>query len=181
MNKKDRLNTSGLGVGYVSVMIIFAVICLTIFAVLSFSAASSSDGFNARSGDYLQQYYTADSDAKWRLAVLDGIAKDAAETGFFEDEFEYQFNAAAETGYSGDSFEVKADFFDGIALKRIINGFSAVWTEKINDRQELAVEVSFTSDGGCEITRWQSRTISGESSESHLGVWDGSDNIFGGR
>lgn len=181
MNKKDR-NTLGLGVGYVSVMIIFAVICLTIFAVLSFSAASSSDGFNKRSGDYLQQYYTADSTAKWRLAVLDVIAKDAAETGFFEDEFEYQFNAAAQTGYSCDHrFEVKADFFDGIALKRIINGFSAVWTEKINDRQELSVEVEFTSDGGCEITRWQSRTISGESSESHLGVWDGSDNIFGGR
>lgn len=165
MNKKDRLNTSGLGVGYVSVMIIFAVICLTIFAVLSFSAASSSDGFNKRSGDYLQQYYTADSAAKSRLAVLDGIAKDAAETGFFEDEFETAVYEQTE----------------GVALRRIMNGFSAVWTEKINDRQELSVEVDFTSDGGCEITRWQSRTISGESSESHLGVWDGSDNIFGGR
>ncbi|MBD5129900.1 MAG: hypothetical protein HDT43_08255 [Ruminococcaceae bacterium] len=162
MHKKDR-NTLGLGVGYVSVMIIFAVICLTIFAVLSFSAASSSDGFNGRSGDYLKQYYAADSAAKSRLAALDGIAKAAVESGFFEDEFE---TAASE---------------QGVALKRVMNGFSAVWTEKISDRQELAVEVEFTSDGNCEITRWQSRTISGEGSESHLGVWDGSDNIFGGR
>ena len=69
MNKKDRLNTSGLGVGYVSVMIIFAVICLTIFAVLSFSAASSSDGFNERSGDYLKQYYAEIGRASCRERV----------------------------------------------------------------------------------------------------------------
>ena len=48
MRKNDKLSSSALGVGYVSVMIIFAVICLTIFAVMSFSAASSSDGFNER-------------------------------------------------------------------------------------------------------------------------------------
>lgn len=158
MNKKDRLNTSGLGVGYVSVMIIFAVICLTIFAVLSFSAASSSDGFNERSGDYLKQYYAADSAAKSKLAQLDGIAKIAAETGFFEDEFE---SAVSER-------------IEGVALSRIAGGFSAVWTEKINDRQELSVEVNLTSSGDYEITRWQTGTISEDSSDSHLGVWDGS-------
>lgn len=156
MNKKN--STSGLGVGYVSVMIIFAVICLTIFAVLSFSAASSSDGFNKRSGDYLKQYYAADSAAKSKLAQLDGIAKTAAETGFFEDEFE---SAVSEQ-------------IEGIALSRIAGGFSAVWTEKINDRQELSVEVDFTSGGNYEITRWQTGTISEDSSDSHLGVWDGS-------
>lgn len=158
MNKKDRLNTSGLGVGYVSVMIIFAVICLTIFAVLSFSAASSSDGFNKRSGDYLKQYYAADSAAKSRLAQLDGIAKIVMETGFFEDEFE----AAV------------SEQLAGVALNRIADGFSAVWTEKINDRQELFVTVNFTSGGDCEIIRWQTGAVSEDSSESHLGVWDGS-------
>lgn len=158
MNKKN--GTSGLGVGYVSVMIIFAVICLTIFAVLSFSAASSSDGFNERSGEYLKQYYAADSAAKSKLAELDGIARSAAETGFFEDEFEYAVSERVE----------------GVSLKRTADGFSAVWTEKINDRQELSVEVSFTSAGGCEITKWKSRTISTDSSDDHLGVWDGSFN-----
>lgn len=158
MDKKNKLH--GMGVGYVSVMLIFAVICLTVFAVMSFRAASANDGFNVRSGDYLKEYYAADSAAKSRLAELDGIAKNAAESGFFEDEFE----AAAET-------------IEGVTLTRIANGYSANWAVKINDRQELAVSVEFTSDGGCEITRWQSRTVSTEdSSDSHLGVWDGSFN-----
>lgn len=175
MDKKNKVRSTGMGVGYVSVMLIFAVTCLTVFAVMSFSAASANDGFNVRSGDYLKQYYTADGAAKSRLAVLDSIAKAAAETGFFEDEFEDQFNAAAESGFTGNKFAAEADFFNGITLGRIMNGYSAAWSEKINDRQELSVEVSFTSDGGCEVTRWQSRTISSEeSSESHLGVWDGS-------
>lgn len=158
MDKKNKLH--GMGVGYVSVMLIFAVICLTVFAVMSFRAASANDGFNVRSGDYLKEYYAADSAAKSRLAELDGIAKSAAESGFFEEEFE----AAAET-------------IEGVTLTRIANGYSANWAVKINDRQELAVSVEFTSDGGCEITRWQSRTVSTEdSSDSHLGVWDGSFN-----
>lgn len=158
MDKKNKLH--GMGVGYVSVMLIFAVICLTVFAVMSFRAASANDGFNVRSGDYLKEYYAADSAAKSRLAELDGIAKSAAESGFFEEEFE----AAAET-------------IEGVTLNRIANGYSANWAVKINDRQELAISVEFTSDGGCEITRWQSRTVSTEdSSDSHLGVWDGSFN-----
>lgn len=158
MDKKNKLH--GMGVGYVSVMLIFAVICLTLFAVMSFRAASANDGFNVRSGDYLKEYYAADSAAKSRLAELDGIAKSAAESGFFEEEFE----AAAET-------------IEGVTLTRIANGYSANWAVKINDRQELAISVEFTSDGGCEITRWQSRTVSTEdSSDSHLGVWDGSFN-----
>lgn len=160
MDKKNKINSTGMGVGYVSVMLIFAVICLTVFAVMSFRAASANDGFNVRSGDYLKEYYAADSAAKSRLAELDGIAKSAAESGFFEEEFE----AAAET-------------IEGVTLTRIANGYSANWAVKINDRQELAISVEFTSGGGCEITRWQSRTVSTEdSSDSHLGVWDGSFN-----
>lgn len=154
MDKKN----GGMGVGYVSVMLIFAVICLTVFAVMSFRAASVNDGFNIRSGDHLRAYYAADSAAKQRLAELDGIAKIAAESGFFEDEF-----------------ETAAGAIEGVTLNRIANGFSAGWSVKINDRQELSAAADFTSDGGCEITRWQSTTISSdESSDSHLGVWDGS-------
>ncbi len=170
MNKKDKFGSSSLGVGYVSVMIIFAIICLTIFAVMSFSAASSSDGFNERSGSYMQHYYTADSAAKRRLAALDAIAVNAAETGFFEEEFEDMFNTAAKSGF--DDFG--EDTFEGIALNRSMGGFSALWTEKISGVQELYVEIGFTDGGDYEIICWQSRTISEESSDSHIGVWDGS-------
>lgn len=170
MRKNDKLSSSALGVGYVSVMIIFAVICLTIFAVMSFSAASSSDGFNERSGSYLQRYYTADSAAKRRLAALDAIAVNAAETGFFEDEFVSLFNTAAKSGYE----DFDEETFEGIALDRTADGFSALWTEKLGNGQVLSVEVDFNNEGKYEIISWQSRTLSEESSDSHIGVWDGS-------
>lgn len=154
MNRREKIGGTGLGVGYVTVMMIFAVVCMTIFAVLSYSAASSDSGFNKRSGEYLKQYYAADSSAKAKLARLDALAKSAADSGFFED-----FESAAE--------EL------GVKVSRVSGGFAAYWTVGINDRQELAASAEFTEDGGCEITGWQSRAISADSDE-HLNVWDGS-------
>ena len=86
-NKESR--GRGLGVGYLSVMIIFAAVCLTVFAVLSYRAASSNDAINERSGDFLRRYYEADSKAKEILAQLDGYAHSARESGFFEVTFDF--------------------------------------------------------------------------------------------
>lgn len=157
MDKKNGFKGAGLGVGYVSVMIIFAVICLTIFAVLSFRAASSGDAFNERSGEYLKQYYIADAQAKETLAQLNEIAYSAVRSDFFE-----------------DSFELSAGEIEGVSLKKSMKGYEAGFSVKINDRQELAVRADFFADGGYEILRWQSVDISVENSGSHLNVWDGS-------
>ena len=43
MSRYAKNIRSGIGIGYVSVMMIFAVICLTILAVLAFQAASSDE------------------------------------------------------------------------------------------------------------------------------------------
>lgn len=157
MDKKNGFKGAGLGVGYVSVMIIFAVICLTIFAVLSFRAASSGDAFNERSGEYLKQYYAADAQAKETLAQLNEIAYGAAKSEFFE-----------------DSFELSAGEIEGVSLRKSMRGYEAGFSVKINDRQELAVMTEFYTDGGYKIIRWQSVDISVETSGSHLNVWDGS-------
>lgn len=156
MKRKNKIGGAGLGVGYVSVMIIFAVICLTIFAVLSFRAAVSDGAFNERSGEYLRQYYAADGSAKATLAELDGIARAAAGSGFFEDEF-----------------ETAAEALEGVFVTAAGNGFSASWTVKINDRQELYARAAFTADGEYEITSWRCRGIGGESEDKPLNVWQG--------
>lgn len=157
MDKKNGFKGAGLGVGYVSVMIIFAIICLTIFAVLSFRAASSNDAFNERSGEYLKQYYAADSLAKEKLARLNDIAYKAAKSDFFE-----------------DSFEMSAGEIEGVSLSKSPRGCEAKYSVVINDRQELVVIVDFSAAGGYNIIRWQSRVISSEESDSHPNVWDGS-------
>ena len=72
MDNTEKKGRSGgtVGVGYISIMLIFTVICLTIFAVLSFQAVYSSDKMTSRSDGFNQQYYTADMEAKKTLSRL---------------------------------------------------------------------------------------------------------------
>ena len=156
MSKKNEAQNVGMGVGYVSVMLIFAVICLTIFAVLSFKAAISTDSFNERSGEFMRQYYAADTAAKETLSKLNDCAFEAKKSGFFE-----------------DLFMENAQKIEGVTVKQNQKGYSASYTVSINDRQELLVNIIFNENGEYEITQWKRRNVPEENSDSHLGVWDG--------
>lgn len=155
MNEKKGFRGSGMGVGYVSVMVIFVTVCLTLFAVLSLHAAGSDDAFNERSGEYLKQYYAADAQAQEIMAELHSAAKTAAEGMFFEDTFEM---SAGELGAT---------------VTPVRLGCKARYTVRINDRQELLCEVIFYQNGKLEKTRWQSVSDYSDD-DSHLNVWDGS-------
>lgn len=156
MSKTEKSRKIAIGVGYVSVMLIFAVICLTIFAVLSFKAAMSTDSFNDRSGEFLKQYYAADAKAKETLSKLNDSMLEARGSMFFEEEF-----------------QASASQLDGVTVKQSADGFAASYVVPINDRQELAVDIIFDNDGKYLIEQWQSRDVYVEESGSHLGVWDG--------
>ncbi len=153
MEKKSGFRGSGLGIGYVSIMVIFVTVCLTLFAVLSLHAAGSNDAFNERSGEYLKQYYAADSKALDILAQLDSSAQ-TARGEFFED----AFAASAE--------EL------GVLVTPVKGGCRAKYSVRINDRQELVCEVIFPENGGFEKTRWQSVAAYSDD-ESDPKVWDG--------
>ncbi len=153
VNKKRGFRGSGMGVGYVSVMVIFVTVCLTLFAALSLSAAGSNDAFNERSGEYLRQYYAADAKAQEMLARLDGAAQNAEE------------------GLLGDVLEAFAEE-NGGEVSPVRGGCRVKYSVKINDRQELMCEVVFTENGGFEKTRWQSVLVN-DDDNSHLNVWDG--------
>lgn len=154
MNKKVK--TQGAGVGYVSVMLIFAVICLTIFAVLSLKAALSDESINERSGEFLKQYYAADTMAKEKLSELNDFAFELKNSDFFEDEF-----------------EEKTKSIDGVVARRSPDGISVSFSVEINERQELAVNVVFDDNGKYTVNKWQSRTVAIDDSNSHINVWDG--------
>ena len=156
MRKTENSRKIAMGVGYVSVMLIFAVICLTIFAVLSFKAAISTDSFNERSGDFLKQYYAADSKAKETLSKLNDCMLEAQSSMFFD-----------------EAFQESAGAVEGVTVSNAPQGFAASYTVPINDRQELAVNILFDNNGKYTIDQWQSRELSVETSEPNLGVWDG--------
>ena len=157
MSNKESSQKVGMGVGYVSVMLIFALICLTIFAVLSLKAALSTDSFNDRSGEFMCQYYAADTAAKKTLSQLNDCAFNAKASGFFE-----------------DSFTESAQSIEGVSLKQTARGLLVSYTVAINERQELLVNIVFDESGKYSIEQWKSRNIYEENSDQHLGVWDGS-------
>ena len=155
MNEKKGFRGSGMGVGYVSVMVIFVTVCLTLFAVLSLHAAGSDDAFNERSGEYLKQYYAADAQAQDNLAKLHSAAKTAAEGDFFE-----------------EAFEMSAQDL-GVSVSPAARGCRARYSIRVNDRQELLCEVIFYQDGTFEKALWQIIST-GVAEDSPLNVWDGS-------
>ena len=156
MSKKEDSQKVGMGVGYVSVMLIFAVICLTIFAVLSFKAAISTDSFNERSGEFMRQYYAADTSAKKTLSMLNDCAFKAKSSGFFEEEF-----------------TESAQNIEGVSVRPTQSGLSVSYSVAINEGQELLVNIVFDQNGEYSIEQWKSSNIYEENSDSHLGVWDG--------
>ena len=56
--------------GGTSLMMIFAVLCLTVFAVLSLSTAKAGDRLSLGTQDAVQAYYAADNQAEQILAAL---------------------------------------------------------------------------------------------------------------
>ncbi len=160
MNKKKQGLGSTVGIGYISIMLIFTVICLTILAVLGFQAVYSNDRVSGRSEQFTREYYAADMEAKKTLAILDEAAVQAADGFSFE-----------------ESFTDAAQEIDGVITAMVPEGVRVDYSVVINDRQQLSVSVVFFSSPAGEryrILRWQSGTEA-DQEESSPAVWDGSD------
>ena len=60
----------GLGVGSVSLVLIFSVLCLTIFALLTLSTARSDAALAKRAAQSSKDYYAADTEGQFVCAQL---------------------------------------------------------------------------------------------------------------
>lgn len=60
----------GLGVGSVSLVLIFSVLCLTIFALLTLSTARSDAALAERAAQTAKDYYAADTEGQFVCAKL---------------------------------------------------------------------------------------------------------------
>lgn len=59
------------GTGMSSLLMIFVVLCLTVFGVLAYMTARADDRLTQRSAEMVQAYYQADAAAEEALAQLD--------------------------------------------------------------------------------------------------------------
>ena len=68
MNKEDRFSPPA--VGGISLLVAFAVLCLTVFALLSLSTVQAQKRLSDASLKAVGEYYAADSEALRILALL---------------------------------------------------------------------------------------------------------------
>lgn len=71
--KKDKKTFSFVNIGLSSLLVVFLVLCLTTFALLSLSSARSDYSLSRKMAEHRTDYYSASSEAEVVLARLDGI------------------------------------------------------------------------------------------------------------
>ncbi len=170
-NKNPISEGRGIGVGYVTLIMLFAVICLTVLASLSYQAARANDKLNEKSVHFTSWYYLADGRMNEVLSTLDEAAYEAHETGFFADSFEAIYN---------EKITLMTDqvYPDNAVIKRVQEGFMVSYSCSVTANLELSAEFLFFDvprDGErYEIKKWKTASITDETDEGTLGVWDGS-------
>lgn len=164
MSKNNNSRFGGLGIGYVSLVMLFTVICLTVLSVLSYQAASANDTLNEKNTAFMSEFYAADSRAKAKLCEID-----AAALGALQGELQ--------GGFFADEFASRCEKIDGVTLQQLPDGFSVAFSEPINDRLELDVKAVFYSTpvngARYRIERWKTVPCGDIGSADPPDLWDG--------
>lgn len=73
MSKKNK--AGGLPIGGPSLLMVFVLLCINIFAVVSYMSALRDDNLSEKAAENISQYYMADAKAEEMLAKLAGEFK----------------------------------------------------------------------------------------------------------
>ncbi|MDE6132710.1 MAG: hypothetical protein K2G04_04970 [Oscillospiraceae bacterium] len=149
---KNERKPAGIGSGYLSVMMIFVVLCLTMLAALSYSTATGEKKYSEKSAEYTKAYYAADLEAKRTLAAVDGVV-----SGYSD--------------YADFMLTAELDGMENIEYKTVFGGIEVSWSTPINQSQSIFCRVRF-SGGGFEIISWRTGSAA-EAEEKPLNVWLG--------
>lgn len=71
--KKDKNQSSFTAIGSSSLLVVFLVLCLATFAILSLSSAKSDYSFTERLAKHKSDYYKASSQAEYTAAAIDSL------------------------------------------------------------------------------------------------------------
>jgi hypothetical protein len=148
----------GVGVGTVSLVMIFAVLCLTVFAMLTLSTSNAEKSLAERTAAFVTDYYEADTKAtKIRAEILD-----AHRSGFFDPQDE--------------NFEIISvqNVIDGVEFlyERSGDDIFVTYSCEVNDVLNLSVKLRLFEDRDI-VLEWN--TVHSQEWEMGDGfiVWDG--------
>lgn len=153
MAKENR--EGGIQIGTASLILIFVVLTLSIFAMLSMTSALADDRITDRTEEWVSNYYAADTEAVNRLAEIDKVAEEAIKSN---------------EGFG--SYMEKHANCDYDALTNV-----ATFEVEINENVKLEVSAKFFEgyvDGKhFEVERWQEVNAREYNLDESMPVWDG--------
>ena len=149
MEQNER-KSSGINIGSASIIMVFSVLCLTIFAVLTFMTSNNEYKLAEKSALTMQTYYAADAGA----AVTEGKIREALAN-------------------NGDAASALNDVKGlGVAGAAMDDGYHFSYAESMDDDQEIQVELLYT-DGELKILKWELVNVAEWSADGEVHLWDG--------
>lgn len=150
--KKSKIRMSGMGI--ITILTVFVVLCMTIFALLTLMTANNTLSNTEKSAAAIQNFYNADYIATEKLSSICGIVKST------------KFNELSQK-LSPLDLEIKAE---GELL-------AVSYTVSVNGNMDLAVQIDIGKDKSVNITKWQTISKDDFIYEDEIPVWNG-ENIF---
>ena len=158
-NQKLRApsSRSGMGAGGISILAVFVVLCITVFAVLSLLSARADHRLSQRSAQTVEEYYAADAACQQTLAGLVQLTQGAS---------------------TPEEFEIKALLSDhALQVQRQGNALLVSWEEFIDDNTVLCCTADFAptlSGGQPKVTDYRVEDRSDQTlMEEMPGLWQG--------
>ena len=149
MREQKKSSFSPPALGGASLLVIFAVLALTVFALLSLSTVRADGRLSEAANASVQDYYAADCKAQAVLAWL-------------------------RTGEGRETLDLPEDFTLSTAISEYADRSETVYSYAlpISDTQELQVEVRVNGVNDYEILRWQAVPIGDWEPDGGMELWD---------
>lgn len=144
---KDERRSVGVNVGSASIVMIFAVLCLTVFSTLSFVTANHERKLAEKSAIAVQQYYEAD----WRCEEIYEQIADAVQAG-------------------GDLTQLKSL---GVQVEQADGVQYLTYGVEIDAEQRLQVRLAVLEDGRLRTEQWKAVAARQWEYSDEIQVWDG--------
>lgn len=153
--KRDKQQSTFVNIGSSSLLIVFLVLCLTTFAILSLSSAQSDYNFSQRFAGHKTEYYEASSRAEMILGEIDQVLAETA------DENNTTGGAVSVSWHEAVSRQLDGAEIDHITLSCTnMNGETNIsYQVPAGEKQALLVTLLVTNDSEHEnyyqIRSWQ--------------------------
>ena len=148
-------NSQGIHVGSTSILMVFSVLCLTIFAVLSFATTNYERKLSEKTAAAVLNFYAADSHAEEILAEIQGILNSNPEPGQL-DNLQAKF--------------IQNDLF--ISSTADLKNFSFAYQVPIDQQQVLNISAN-AKNGIIIVNSWNIISTGNWSADDRLNVWTG--------